>query len=157
MDKMIFLFSTGFLFLAFPSTGQMQEKTSIYPADSAKLLSDPKLFFSDQESDFSSLWEGATLPQETSFEAKFFHMLFILALLIAFMFVASWALKRMMRSKTTQLNTASQIKLIESRCLSPRATLHLVEVDEKRVLISESPTAVGLIAILSSSSFEEVD
>ena len=72
-------------------------------------------------------------------------MLFILGLLIGFMILASWALKRMMKSKMTHLNTASSIKVLETRYLSPRATLYLVEVQDQSFLIAESPTTVTYI------------
>lgn len=83
--------------------------------------------------------EGDDTP---SYESKFIRMLVILALLIAFMLIASWALKHMMRSRLTQLNTESQIKLIESRSLSSKCILHLLEVEGKHFLIAESPTKV---------------
>jgi len=92
------------------------------------------------------------LPNETeSFESKFFNMLFVLGLLIGFMILASWALKRMMKSKVTHLNTASMIKVLETRYLSPRATLYLVEVQNQNFLIAESPTTV---AFLKTSSLQ---
>ena len=83
------------------------------------------------------------LSHETdSFETKFLNMLFVLGLLIGFMILASWALKRMMKSKITHLNTASSIKILETRYLSPRATVYLIEVQDRSFLIAESPTAV---------------
>lgn len=95
---------------------------------------------------FPVLWPDDSPKEEESFEAKFFNMLFILGLLIAFMILASWALKRMMKSKVSQLNTASSIKVVESRYLSPKATLHLVEVEDQLILIAESPSAVTHLA-----------
>lgn len=77
-----------------------------------------------------------------TFQKKFMNMLFVLALLIGFMILASWALKRMMKTKATQLNTGSSIKVLETRFLSPRATLYLVEIENQTLLIAESPTAV---------------
>ena len=72
-------------------------------------------------------------------------MIFILALLIGFMILAAWALKRMMKSKMTQLNTGSSIKILETRYLSPRATLYLIEIQGQNVLIAESPTVVSFL------------
>ena len=83
-----------------------------------------------------------------SFQSKFFNMLFILFLLIGFMILASWALKRMMKTKVTQLNSASSIKVLETRTLSPRATLYLIEVQGKSFLIAESPSHVTHLAAL---------
>ena len=83
-----------------------------------------------------------------TFQAKFLNMLFLLALLIGFMILASWSLKRLMKTKITNLNTASTIKVLETRYLSPRATLYLVEVQNHTLLMAESPTTVTLLATI---------
>ena len=90
--------------------------------------------------------------ESDTFQAKFFNMLFILALLIGFMILASWALKRLMKTKLTQLNTGSSLKVLETRYLSPRATLYLVEVQNRTLLIAESPTAVTFLTELSEKT-----
>ncbi len=90
-------------------------------------------------------WHEHLSHEGQSFESKFFHMLLILGLLIAFMIIASWALKRMMKSRVTQINTSSSIKVLETRYLSPRATLYLIEVEEETFLIAESPHAITLL------------
>lgn len=98
-----------------------------------------------------SIWKGQRESETDNFQAKFFNMLLILGLLIGFMILASWALKRMMKTKMTQLNSGSHIKVLETRYLSPRASLHLIEVEDHAFLIAESPTAV---TFLSSFSLE---
>lgn len=89
-----------------------------------------------------------------SFEAKFVRMLVILGLLIGFMVLAAWALKKMMKTRVEQLNTASSIKVLETRALSPRSSLYLIEVEGKTLLIAESPTMVSHVASLDVSSQE---
>ena len=86
--------------------------------------------------------------ESDTFQAKFLNMLFILALLIGFMILASWALKRLMKTKINQLNTTNNIKVLETRYLSPRATLYLVEIVDQTFLIAESPTTVTYLATL---------
>lgn len=86
------------------------------------------------------------LKETDTFQAKFLNMLFILALLIGFMILASWALKKMMKSRITQINQASSIKVLETRQLSPKSVLYLIEVEGEILLIGESPTAVTHIA-----------
>jgi flagellar protein FliO/FliZ len=90
-------------------------------------------------------------PEQASdtFQSKFLNMLFLLGLLIAFMILASWALKRLMKTKISQLNTSSSIKVLETRYLSPRATLYLVDVQGQQLLIAESPTSVSCLASLT--------
>lgn len=86
--------------------------------------------------------------ESDTFQAKFLNMLFILALLIGFMILASWALKRMMKTKLSQLNTGSAIKVLETRYLSPRATIYVVEIQKHTIVIAESPTAVTYLTSL---------
>lgn len=94
------------------------------------------------------VWPDHVERESDTFQSKFFNMLFILGLLIGFMVLASWALKRMMKAKMTHLNTANTIKVLETRYLSPRATLYVVEVQDKIFLIAESPTSVTYLASL---------
>jgi flagellar biogenesis protein FliO len=118
----------------------------------------------DENVDFTKFPEHGEIPEfgrerpereSDTFQAKFLNMLYILALLILFMIFASWALKRMMRSKMAQINVASNIKLLETRYLSPRATLHLISVQNQDFLIAESPTTVSYLATLSPEKSEE--
>jgi flagellar protein FliO/FliZ len=81
-----------------------------------------------------------------NFQAKFLNMLFILGLLIGFMVLASWMLKKMMKSRVTQINQASSIKILETRQLSPKSALYLIEVEGKIILIGESQTMINHIA-----------
>lgn len=88
--------------------------------------------------------------EKDDFQSRFIHMLTLLVLLIGFMILASWALKRMMNSRVTQINQSSVIKVIETRHLSPKATLHLVDINGETVLIAESPSSVTHIASFRS-------
>jgi flagellar biogenesis protein FliO len=98
-----------------------------------------------EPTDTSLLWDHQ--PETQTFQSKFLNMLVILGLLIGFMLLASWSLKRMMRSKVDQLNVGNAIKVLESRHLSQRVTIHLIEIEDKKYVIAESPTAVtSLIA-----------
>jgi flagellar biogenesis protein FliO len=126
---------------------QASETPSVYP-----LPHDPqdehelKYDFNDSEVLGNHLEH--TERESDTFQAKFFNMLFILALLIGFMILASWTLKRMMKTKIHQINIASTIKILETRYLSPRATLYLVEVQDQTLLIAESPTHVTYLTHL---------
>ncbi len=120
-------------------------------------LSSPSSLFSQQESEppqsaeevhspyFRETFEHELERETDSFPAKFMRMLVILGLLIGFMILASWALKRMMKTRLTQLNTTSSIKVVETRALSPRATLYLVEIQGQTLLVAESPTTVSVL------------
>jgi len=89
------------------------------------------------------------------FRSKFANMLLILGLLIAFMLVASWAIKRMMKNRTTQLNSDSYIKVLETRYLSPKSSIHLIEVLGQGILIGESNAGIHQLAKIQLSALEE--
>lgn len=126
------------------STQTLDDSTSRHPHEQETL--DIKHYPDEEE---IPRMEAEHLPRESdTFQSKFLNMLFLLGLLIGFMILASWALKRMMRTKMHQLNTASQIKVIETRYLSPRATLYLVEIQNQSFLIGESPTTMTYLATL---------
>jgi len=90
----------------------------------------------------AGIWVDPMEKESDTFQTKFFNMLLILGLLIGFMVLASLALKRLMKAKITHLNTESGIKLLETRSLSPRTTLYLVEVQDQTFLIADSPTSI---------------
>ncbi len=151
----VFFLST----LSLPLSTFAQEdhpSSSSHSNQAAPSLSDESFPYDQQKDELRSYPEGETpgigidhTPRESdTFQTKFFNMIFLLGLLIGFMILASWALKRMMKSKMTQLNTASHIKVIETRYLSPRATLYLVEVYNQSFLIAESPTTISHLATL---------
>jgi flagellar biogenesis protein FliO len=100
----------------------------------------------ENHADFPEIWSHQLERESDTFQVKFFNMLLLLGLLIGFMILASWALKRLMKTKMTNLNTASYIKILDTRYLSPRATVYLIEVQDKAFLIAESPTAVTYLA-----------
>jgi flagellar biogenesis protein FliO len=95
------------------------------------------------------------LKQPDNFQSKFFNMLLILGLLIGFMLLASWMLKRMMRSRITQLNDASAIKIRETRHLSARSTIYLLDVMGQGLVIAETPTGVSHLATVSLEGEKE--
>lgn len=84
--------------------------------------------------------------ESDNFQGKFFNMLFVLALLVAFMIIASMMLKRMTRQRVLNMNTQSLIKILETRPISPRATLYLINIEGKDLLIAESQAGLNHIA-----------
>ena len=80
------------------------------------------------------------------FRGKFANMLAILGLLIAFMLLASWAIKRMMKNRVTQLNTTGCIKVVETRYLSPKSCIYLLDIMGQGILIAESSAGVHQLA-----------
>lgn len=115
-----------------------------------RILTDDLLYDAQKESHLN--------PNEADdFQSKFMNMLFMLGLLIGFMLFASWLLKRMSRSRVTNLNQGSDIKVLETRYLSPRATLYLLDIHGKNILIAESPMGVSHISSFRSIEDDESD
>ncbi|MCB1118516.1 MAG: flagellar biosynthetic protein FliO [Chlamydiia bacterium] len=86
------------------------------------------------------------LPFEgRDFMAEFFHMVVVLSILLAVFILLTWVLKRFMQSRTQHVNDSSAIKILESRPLSTRCALHLIEVDGEEILIAESQNSVTKI------------
>jgi flagellar protein FliO/FliZ len=79
------------------------------------------------------------------FQSKFLNMLVMLGLLIGLMIGASWFLKRMMNTRQNQLNTDSYITVLETRQLSPRSTIYVLEVKGQGIVIGESATGIHLL------------
>ncbi|MBN2479579.1 MAG: flagellar biosynthetic protein FliO [Parachlamydiales bacterium] len=86
----------------------------------------------------------ASMPQ-VEFKSTFMKMIFILTLLVALIFFTFWIFRRLMKTKIEQANLTKNIKVIERRTLSPKSILYLIEIDGKKVLISESNLEVRKI------------
>jgi flagellar protein FliO/FliZ len=88
-------------------------------------------------------------PQpERQFMGEFINMLVILALIVVFMYVASYFLKRFLQSKVQLANVDSSIKILEQRTLSQKATIYLLDVEGTRLLIADSHAGVFRLAEL---------
>ena len=88
------------------------------------------------------------------FKYAFIKMVIILSLLLVLVFFTFWLFKRFMRIKIDQANLTKNIKIIERRALSHKSILYLIEVEGKRVLISESNLEVRKIESLDSIDYE---
>ncbi|NGX62780.1 MAG: hypothetical protein KR126chlam6_00180 [Candidatus Anoxychlamydiales bacterium] len=76
--------------------------------------------------------------EQPEYKPAFFKMLLILIALIALIFLTFWIFRKLMRMRVNQTNLTKNIKILEKRALSPKTLLYIVEVDGRRVLISES-------------------
>lgn len=136
-------------FLNFVAFAQEQENSTVKtetaqpPPSSSPLLDEPFLENRQTEPD--------------NFQAKFMNMLFLLSLIIVFMLFASWMLKRLTRSRTEQINSASSIKVLETRYLSPRSTVYLIDVMGQGLIIAESHTGVTHLATIPLGENPNVD
>lgn len=66
--------------------------------------------------------------------------LLLLIVILAFLFVATWFMKRFDTFKTKPQDKGSKILLIERKVLSPKSVLYLIEIEGSRIALSESAT-----------------
>jgi len=92
------------------------------------------------------LFEDSLPPSD--FHKTFIRMIISLALIIILVFVTFWAFRRMMRAKQMQANNQKAIKIIERRSLSPKTVLYLIDINNKKILLSESHLEVRSHKIL---------
>lgn len=119
--------------------------------------SEPTLSFPDVPGqpphEFNAMFSRSE-KETDDFHTKFTNMLGILALLISFMLLASWMIKKMMKTRVTELNTQSSIRVLETRFISPKSTLYLLEVMGQGLLIAESSSGVHQISKIRLPSDE---
>lgn len=101
-------------------------------------------------------WLYNAEKEPDNFQAKFLNMLFILALLVGFMLLASWMIKRMMRTRLNQVNVTSLVKILETRPLSPRSTIYLLDVNGQGLVIAESQMGVTHLATFPLEKEEDI-
>jgi len=81
-----------------------------------------------------------------NFWDEFGKMSLALSLILISLFILAWALKRVMGKRNIWMNESSIIKILERRPLSPKASLYLLEVEGKKILIGESPNGISRIS-----------
>ncbi len=101
-----------------------------------------------------SLMDQEAVPMETpvSYQGAFVKMMLTLIALIVFIILSVWMMRRLAHGKMKQMNYGKTIKILERRPLSAKSILYLIEVEGKKILISESQLEVRRL----SSVEEEV-
>lgn len=109
--------------------------------------------------DIQSLENKAESVEETSrdFYSEFFHMLFILGIVVAVLILLTWVLKRMQNARLTGSNRDSLIRVLEARHLSAKSSLYFVEILGKGILVGESHTGLVLLGELPLDTDEDSD
>jgi flagellar biosynthetic protein FliO len=103
-------------------------------------------FIGDEAINGISVEEG----QNYNFISEFVNMLVTLVFVLILIFVSVWLLKKIMRSRTQTLNRSNGIKILERRPLNQKASLYLLDILGKGVVIAESQAGIQVI-----TQFEE--
>jgi flagellar biosynthetic protein FliO len=86
--------------------------------------------------------------EEITFETMFVKMILVLVSLLVMVAFCVWLFKRMNHSRLSQMNYHKTIKILETRPISPKTLLYLVEVGDRRILLSESQLDVRQLTTL---------
>jgi flagellar biogenesis protein FliO len=93
----------------------------------------------------------APLPSSTemttSYESAFVRMLVTLFGLVFLVFATFWMLRRMGKGKF-KMGSGRSINVIEKRALSPKSMLYVIEIGNKKVLLSESQLEVRTLTTI---------
>jgi len=85
---------------------------------------------------------------EYSYWDDFFNMMMALGVILLVIAGFSYLLKRVMATRTKQLNETNLIKVIERRALTPKSAVYLLEVAGKGLIIAETPSGIHPIGEL---------
>ena len=88
-----------------------------------------------------------------SYENAFLRMIVTLLALLVLVFATFWILRRLSGGKF-KLGSSRSINVLEKRVLSPKSILYIVEVGNKKILISESQAEVRALSTIEESSSE---
>jgi flagellar biogenesis protein FliO len=83
---------------------------------------------------------------DSRFFQEFLNMLFYLGIIVLFIFIFMWVLKRLMNVRVEQINQTSAIKILERRSLTPKTTVYVLEVLGKAIAIADSVDGVTFLS-----------
>lgn len=89
--------------------------------------------------------------------SELLNILSTLGLVILLILGMAWILKRVLRSREEQMNSQSNIKVLERRTLSPRSAVYLLEIEGKGFVVGESPAGLQSLGNLPLSEERSFD
>ncbi len=113
-----------------------------------KLLAEESPSLLELATDFS---EGKSY----NYWGEFVNMIITLMIIVGLIFISVIILKKIMRSRMAQVNRGASIKIIERRPINQKASLYLVNIAGKLVVIGESQAGLNLITELPDVEMEE--
>ena len=88
--------------------------------------------------DFDKDNEGREKAEDSKFSELWSKSLFLLAIAIGALFIATWFMKRMDQFKPKTGGKDAHIHLIEKRMLSQKSCVYLLHIDGHKILVTES-------------------
>ena len=112
----------------------------------------PLFGIADEETATTEVVEEIEAPQQENmdmgeyngfeFASAFTSMLLALFLIILLILIAGWVFKRLMNARVAHGNTSSAIKILEKRSLNPKASIYLLDIYGKGVIVGETPSGL---------------
>lgn len=103
--------------------------------------------------------EGSSIT-ETRFFGEFVRMMLSLGFILALLLIGTWLFKKVLQTRLQQVNLTSSIKILEKRALNPKAAVYLLEVQDRKILIAETPTGIASLAVFpppqEKTSFRDI-
>jgi flagellar biogenesis protein FliO len=102
----------------------------------------PRRSIEEYPNSFAEELKKADQMGDSRFFEEFVQMMIYLGAIVAFMLFFMWLLKRMMAVRIEQTNRSCSIKILESRALTPKSTLYVVEISGKVYAIADSANGI---------------
>ena len=84
-------------------------------------------------------------PPIPSYEGIFIKMMLSLGAILALVLVTIWLLKKLSHGRIGGFGSQKKILILEKKNLSPKTLLYLIELEGKKILISESQFEVRML------------
>lgn len=82
--------------------------------------------------------ESASQMPPSDLAASAMKMFFSLIALVVLLFLSYWFLRRLIQNRLQRGVGEQAIQVLEKRMISPKTTLYLIEVENKKILVAES-------------------
>jgi flagellar biogenesis protein FliO len=103
------------------------------------------MIFLAKEHTLAEFTTQEAIGQSYNYWGQFVNMVVTLGFILILIFISVYVLKRLMRSRIQHLNRSTGIKILERRSLNSKASLYLIDVLGKGVVISESPAGIQVV------------
>lgn len=101
---------------------------------------------------FEDILRDETQTNNDHFFAEFIHMLTVLGFIIGLILIVAWILKKMLNTRIQQVNTTSDIKILERRSLSPKTTIYILDIKGLSVAVAESQNGATLLGPIKNNN-----
>ncbi len=86
-------------------------------------------------------------PEEPDhFVNQLTNMLTTLGVILGLILLVTWFLRKMLHTRIQQMNTSSNIKVLESRNISTKSSIHVLDVYGKGIVVAESLNGITPIS-----------